>query len=300
MAKIVLAIDIGGSKIRGGLITKKGEIKKKIEEKTPNKGNSGRVLTKKILEIAEKLYNPSIIGIGVGSAGLLNLKKGIISNPTNIFFDKVEVVKPLRKKFSKKVTLLNDGSAGLLGEIYFGENKNCKNAVYITISSGIGGGVMVNGKLLFGKEGNAGEIGHMIVETKYNLPCSCEQGKNHWEAYCSGINLPRFLRIFSGLKIKKTEDIFSEARKGSVKVLNFLEEVGKINGQGISNVIAAYDPEIIIIGGAVFLENKKFLLPYLKKNIDNLLTPPKIIPASLKENAPLLGAAAAVFNKNVI
>jgi len=160
----------------------------------------------------------------------------------------------------------------------------------------------VDNHLLRGQNYNAAEIGRFIVDTKYNLLCGCKKGYGHWEGYCSGNNMPRFFkywlksnRIKKKYPVKTAKDIFDLAKKADKIILKFLEEVGQINARGISNVIIAYDPKIIIIGGAVFLNNKKFILPHIKKNIDKYLVPPKIIATPLKENTCLLGAAALVF-----
>ena len=141
-----------------------------------------------------------------------------------------------------------------------------------------------------------------MVDTEYNLPCSCQKGHGHWEAYASGNNIPKFFRVWKEKNHLETrfpsaaKDIFKAARKKDKVALKFMEEMGKINGRGISNVIAAYDPEIIILGGAVALGNGDLVLKYSKKYIDKFLRLPKIKITTLGENAPLLGAAAEIFS----
>jgi len=194
-----------------------------------------------------------------------------------------------------------------LGEKYFGAGKKYSTLVYITMSSGIGGGAIVNNCLLLGKDGNAAEIGHMHVDSEYNLKCSCGKGLGHWEAYASGNNIPKFFRAWllkngdsiSTMEIESpwtAKNIFDAARKKDKIALKFMEELGKINGRGLSNVIAAYNPEIIILGGAVVLNNSELVLEYAKKYIDKFLRWPSIKITTLGENAPLLGAAASVFH----
>ncbi|TSA44565.1 ROK family protein [bacterium] len=166
------------------------------------------------------------------------------------------------------------------------------------MSSGIGGGAIVNNCLLLGKDGNAAEIGHMHVGSEYNLKCSCGKGRGHWEAYASGNNIPKFFRAWAKSRhsMPKAADIFDAARKKNKTALRFMEELGKINGRGLSNVIAAYDPEIIVLGGAVALNNGDLVLKYANNYIDKFLRWPKLEITSLGENAPLLGAAASVFH----
>jgi len=300
MKNLVISVDIGASKLRVALITKKGIIIKKLESPMPKNPKNGKEITEKIIILIEELSsgfkNNSFLGIGIGSTGPINLKQGKLVNPTNIALKEIFLTKPLKKKFNLPVSLLNDCTCAAWGEKIFGKGKKYRNIFYISISSGIGGGAVIDNNLLIGKNGNATEVGHFTIETKYNLPCSCGQGKGHWESCCSGKNLPRFFKQWALLNkinnkynFKKAEEIFRLAKEKTIS--DFLKEMGNMNIKGILNIIVAYDPEIIILGGTVFLENKNIIFPYLKQRIKN----PPIVVTSLKENAPLLGAAALVF-----
>ena len=309
MKKAAIAIDLGATNLRVALISKKGKIIKKIKTKTPHQGKTGKVITDQLLKLVElivkfsKQIHSQALGIGISSIGPLNYKKGEIVNSPNIPFRRVPVVQPIKKKFKLPVYLYNDCTSAVWGEKHFGVGKKFKNIVYITISSGIGGGAIVDGHLLLGKSGSAAEIGHFKIDTKYNFPCGCKKGKGHWEGYCSGNNLPRFFKFwlktnkinFSTKNIKTSKDIFDLARRKEKIVLKFLEEIGRLNAAGINNVIVAYDPEIIVLGGSVVLYNKEFILPYFKRYIERFLKPPKITITSLKEDVVLFGAASLVF-----
>jgi len=301
-----LAVDLGATKIQSALISEGGEIIEKIKEETKKEGKDGKIITKQIISQLKRLIKKEseILGIGIGSIGPIDYKRGEIKNTPNLPFKKIPLISPLKKIFGLPVFLLNDCNAGVLGEKYFGAGKKFENLVYVTISSGIGGGAIVNGKLILGKGGNAVEIGHMIVETKYNLMCSCKKGKGHWEAYCSGNNLLRFFKVWlkeRKIKInrypKKAKEIFEMAKRGEKIAKEFLlKEVGKINAKAISNLIVAYDPELITLGGAVVLNNPEFILPPIEKYIDHFLPYlPKIKITPLKEDIILLGSAAFVF-----
>ncbi|MEA3453034.1 MAG: ROK family protein [Patescibacteria group bacterium] len=305
---LVIAVDLGASNLRIALVSKKGKILKSLIAKTPKKGTSGIVISKKIILLINAIISnqskKQILGIGIGSAGPLDYKSGKIFNSSNIPFKNIPLVEPLKKYFNLPVYLFNDCSAATWGEKTFGAGKKYKNLVYVSISSGIGSGAIVDNHFLIGHNHNATEVGHFIVDTKYSLLCSCKRGHGHWEGYCSGNNLVRFLKYWiksNNIKkkhsIKAAEDIFVLAKQKDKTILKFIEEVGRINARGISNVIVAYSPEMITLGGAVILNNKKFILPYIKKNIDKFLIPPKIIITPLKENIVLLGVAALVFSK---
>lgn len=306
MQEIAIAIDFGATNLRTALITKSGKIILKLKRKTPHKGKSGKIITDEIISLVEEMLKGKslikISGIGVSSIGPLNYKNGQVINSPNIPFSKVPLVNPLKKKFNLPVFLFNDCTAAVWGEKHFGLGKKFKNIVYITISSGIGGGAIVDDHLLFGKGGNAVEIGHLKIDTKYNFPCGCKKGKGHWEGYCSGNNLPRFFnfwlkknKINLDKKIKTSKEIFDLARKKNKIALNFLEEIGRFNAAGIGNVIVAYDPEIIILGGSVVLNNQEFILPYFKKYLEKYLPLPKITITHLGEDVTLFGAASLVF-----
>jgi len=307
--KIAISIDIGGTKIESALVSEKGKIIERIKEKTKKEGRNGKIIIEQIISQVKKLIKneEKILGIGIGSTGPLDTKKGEIKNPSNLPFKRIPLVYPLKRKFNLPVFLLNDCQAGVLGEKHFGAGKKIENLVYVTISTGIGGGAIVDGNLLLGKEGNAVEVGHMILETKYNLTCSCKRGKGHWEAYSSGKNLPKFFKTWLKEKKIKTEffpkrakEIFEMAKKGNKIAKEFLlKEVGRINAKAISNLMVSYAPELITLGGKVVLNNPEFILPPIQKYTDRFLPYlPKIKITPLKEDIVLLGCAAFVFLKN--
>ena len=306
MKKATIAIDLGATNLRVALISKRGKCFKKIQSKTPKKGVSPQIIVAEIIRLIQIILQDTkanLKGACVSVAGPVDYQKGEVVNPPNIPFKRIPIVKPLSKFLKLPVLLYNDCNAAVWGEKHFGVGKKFKNIVYITISSGIGGGAIVDGHLLLGKSGSAAEIGHFKIDTKYNFPCGCKKGKGHWEGYCSGNNLPHFFKFwlktnkinFSTKNIKTSKDIFDLARRKEKIVLKFLEEIGRLNAAGINNVIVAYDPEIIVLGGSVVLYNKEFILPYFKKYIERFLKVPKITITPLKEDVVLFGAASLVF-----
>ncbi|MFA5925945.1 MAG: ROK family protein [Parcubacteria group bacterium] len=304
---LAIAVDIGGTNLRTAIVDEKGKIIAKTVTKTIQKGKNGQVVAEQvILEIKKLILRAELLervkGIGVSFAGPIDYKRGSGVNPPNMNFSYVPLVGPLKKLFKLPIMMINDCNAGALGEKYFGSGKKFSNLVYVTISSGIGGGAIINGNLLLGKGGNASEVGHMTVETQYNLLCTCKKGRGHWEAYASGNNMPKFFKIWAKKNnleaelLSEAKDIFEAAERKDGIALKFMDELGKINGRGFSNVIAAYDPELIVLSGALALNNGNLMLKYAKNNIDNFLGTPEIKISSLGENAPFLGAAASIFS----
>jgi len=314
----VIAVDLGGTNVRVALVSETGEIIKKVVSKTKTEGRSQLVIaddiTEKIRQLTTTQERNEISGIGISSAGPIDLRKGILFNPPNISFPSVPLVQPIQESLGLPVYLINDCRAGVLGETSFGAGKGCENVVYITISTGIGGGAVINGKLLLGRDGNASEIGHFCVDTRYGIRCGCGN-YGHWEGYASGKNIPHFFRRWCELEAHTdvsfdcttSESIFAAAKNSDPLALRFIEALGKINGRGISNVLVAYNPEIIILDGAVVQHNQNYIVPYLKKNIEHYLTVPETRVSTLEGLAPLLGASVVArgyetelisFNRN--
>ncbi len=188
----VIAVDLGGTNVRVALVSETGGIIKKIVVRTKTEGSSQLVIADDITEKIRQLTSPEerkeIRGIWISSAGPIDLREGLLLNPPNISFPSIPLVQPIRESLSLPVYLINDCRAGVLGETCFGAGKGCENVVYITISTGIGGGAVINGKLLLGRDGNASEIGHFCVDTRYSIRCGCGN-YGHWEGYASGKNI---------------------------------------------------------------------------------------------------------------
>lgn len=312
MKPYALAVDLGATNVRTALISSDGRIIHKIKNLTPKQGKSGRVISDAIAKMIGLLLaahpdikRTDIAGIGISSMGPLDYRRGGPIHSPNIPFDFVPLVTPLRNIFSLPVYLYNDANAAVMGEQYFGAGKKKKNLVYVTISTGIGAGVIIDNNLLLGKSGNAAEIGHTAVDSSYQLPCTCKKGMGHWEGYASGRNIPRFFHVWAKTKNKtidamprEAKDIFDRANAGNTRTLNFLDELHRINARAISNIIVAYDPELITIGGSVMLENAPLLLGGIRTYVDTYLPLPEIRVTKLGQDIGLLGAAAVVFKQS--
>jgi glucokinase len=199
-----------------------------------------------------------------------------------------------------------------LGEKWFGDAKSIDNFVYVTLSTGIGAGAYVDNKLLLGKDGNACEVGHLVIDFEGRLQCGC--GKwGHWEAYCSGRNIPNFARYWIKKRELEREDnpivevalskkltskqLFDFAKKEDKLALEMVEEIGRLNAMGIANLINAYDPSLITVGGGLALNNEELILKPIQQWVGaytrNRL--PTIKLTSLKEKVVLYGTIARVF-----
>jgi len=320
-----IAIDQGSTYTRAALIDDEYHIISKIKEDSTREGNGAvcrqiEGMINSILGNITHEQQEKVRGIGVASFGVIDMKGGaIIIGGTDRPLEYIPLVKLLSTKFNFPVYVLNDCIAGVIGEHEFGDGKGLDNLVYITISSGIGCGVYVDGRPIFGKDGNAHQIGHITIDYQGQLKCSCNK-YGHWEAYCAGERIPNLIklkfeilnedRIRNSLLYKIVEGDFSkldsktffEAAKAQDDLsLEIIDEIGKLNAIGFANVINVYDPSLITVGGTVVMKNKDLIIKPLKKYIGDyvLNRMPKIKMTMLGEDICLYGAAAIVFNPDL-
>ncbi|HPM53346.1 MAG TPA: ROK family protein [Methanoculleus sp.] len=300
----VIAVDLGGTNLRAALIdSADATILAHTAAPTPASGPSGDAITAAIIDRIETLLasapGENATAIGVASAGPLDLDRGWVVNSPNIAFPVVEIVEPLSERFDLPVALINDARAGVLGEWWAGAARGSDNVVYVTLSTGIGGGAVVNGRLLLGATGNAGEIGHIPVDTRYNLTCGCGY-KGHWEAYASAKNLPGFFAAWRkeadvrdvAFDAGSTRAILEAVREEDPVALAFMEALGQVNARGVSAVIVAYNPDIIVFDGPLARYHGDIVIRHMEPYIDRYLALPRLAVSELGGRSPLLGAAA--------
>ena len=238
--------------------------------------------------------------------------------PTNIPYDFIPLVEPLEDAFHLPTYLLNDCSTAVMGERFFGAGKEHENLAYITLSTGIGGGIYVDGHLLVGKDGNATEIGHFTIDYEGRLMCGCGK-RGHWEAYCSGNGIPNYVRLLlsrkrperfensllmqsiSGDLDRLTAKILYDcAKTGDPLALELVDKIGVLNSIGFACVVDAYDPSLITVGGSIALRNENLVIDpirrYIKEHARNRVPEIKITP--LRDDVVLYGALAMVFHSD--
>ncbi|MGB9729987.1 MAG: ROK family protein [Thermoprotei archaeon] len=311
-----IGIDIGASNIRIALANSGGRIISKVVESTPKSGNNlaiPKLISSMINTILQEnsISLNEILGIGIGSIGPIDLNRGIILKTANLPFKKIPLVSYFKNHFNTNVILVNDCVAGVIGEHIFGAGKMHENLVYITISTGIGAGVYVDGKPLIGKDGNAHEVGHMIVDPKGKLTCGCG-GKGHWEAYSSGSGIPKLVKLILSKKDKNqikeslllrltnniekidAKTVYEAAKLNDKLALEIIEQINKYNIIGFANIINVYDPSLITVGGSITLNNPDLVLNPIRQNVKKYIInrPPEIMLTPLGEDVVLYGAIA--------
>ncbi|MCX6649210.1 MAG: ROK family protein [Candidatus Bathyarchaeota archaeon] len=302
----LVAVDIGATNIRVAVGDGKSLIAKRVEATDRLNGAEGVPR-----QIAKMIRNLGVepAAIGVGSIGPLDTKKGAIGATPNFAFKHIPIVAPLGVEFGVPVQIMNDCNAGVIGEHLYGAGRGLDNIFYVTLSTGLGGGAIVDGNPLNGKDGNAPEIGHLTLDPDSELVCGCGC-RGHWEGYCSGANIPNFARILlrnrdleGGLLLKMVEGdlgkltsemIFDAAKKRDGDALYVVDEVGKVNAVGFANIVNAFDPELITIGGSVALNNPDLVVEPIRKGIDKHLInrKPEIRLTPLGADVVLFGGLA--------
>lgn len=314
-----IGADLGGTRVRAVLSDEKGNFLEKTVQQVDKR--SARSISRQIARLAchlcekHRVDTKTIKGIGIASAGPLSMQKGELVHPPNLPFDRVPLTKPITEELNLPTCLINDCAGAALGERAFGAAKGLDNFVYITISTGIGAGVIENGTLLLGKDGNGHEVGHFVIDCAGKLVCGCGR-RGHWEAYCSGRNIPNYVRMRLKDAPEKTlresflfkrvggdfsklaaADLFAAARQGDDLSLELVGDIGVLNAMGFASVINAYDPSLITVGGTVVLKNKKIVLSPIKKHVGDysINRVPKIAVTPLGSDVVLFGAVATAI-----
>lgn len=314
--RYVVGIDVGGTKIAACLMDEEGKMPGRATFPTlaseGPKAVIGRI-KQSFFEVLKQgqIEQNQVAALGIGMPGPLDTKKGIVKNTPNLpgWID-IPLLQILKSEINLPMVLENDANAAALGENLYGAGKGIDNFVYITISTGIGGGVVLNGRLFKGQDGNAAEIGHMTIN--FDGPrCGCGN-QGCWEAYASGTALARFARekIAAGeaTKIKeltgeeniKAEHVFAAAKKGDKFALELIEKEGFYLGVGLANVVNAYNPKRIAIGGGLTHEWNMFydrMMQVMREralgaSIEGL----EVVKAALSKDVGVIGAAAVAWS----
>ncbi len=293
-----IGVDVGGTNIKAALVDKDGRIKRKIKVKTDAARGKSVVLDKiiKCIEaVSFGIEKKELVGIGIGVPGIIDRKKGrIIMLPNIPGFENFSLAARIRKKFGMPVLIENDASCVVLAEYLFGAGKGAKNLVCLTLGTGIGGGIIIDGKLYHGR-GNAGEIGHITAEPK-GIRCSC----GNYGCSEEYISTKAFRRLAKKVKLGVTEpaDIEKLARNGNTKALRVYSEIGRHLGLLLSDLVKVLDPKLILLGGGIAKSGNLILTPAKKELRKRVyFTPPKIRLAALGEWGGAIGSASMFLRK---
>ncbi|WEK49083.1 MAG: ROK family protein [Candidatus Kaistia colombiensis] len=314
MTRAALAIDLGGTELRAAVVEATGRVAAFAAIPTDAQGGPDAVIAQMVALLAQvRAETPAadIVGLGVGAPGPLDPDAGIVVDaPTLLGWRNVPLAAILAERLGVAVELENDANAAALGEWRFGAGQGTRSMVFITVSTGLGGGVIVDGHLLHGRRGLAGEIGHMTISDRPER-CSCG-GIGCWEAFASGTALAREatklaaaggapeLKRLAGSGPVTGRHVAEAARQGDAPALKLLDDEARWLGVGLANLLHLYSPERLILGGGV-----GSLLPMMQERIEHTIreramSPFRDVPvvgAALGRNAGLVGAASLMLQE---
>ncbi|MGL5477693.1 MAG: ROK family protein [Clostridium sp.] len=304
----VVGVDLGGTKISTALANLEGKVSN-INVIPTNAHEGEEKVLQRIIENIEFVINDSNIdisevkAIGIGSPGPLDAEKGIIISTPNLPFKDFNLVKPLNEKFNVPVYLDNDANVAAIGEYMLGAGKGTKNMVYFTVSTGVGGGAVLNGQIYRGNTSNALEIGHTTV-APFGPRCGCGN-IGCLEAVSSGTAIGRRGQEAARTKVETSLknydevtsfEVFTEAKKGDKVAMDIIDEALTYLGIGIANAVSIFDPEMIVIGGGVTQAGDivfdKVREVVNKRCFTAMAESTKILPAGLGTDAGVVGAVA--------
>lgn len=303
-----LGLDVGGTNIRAAIATGATDIVSRSSTSTPRNSDGGDV-TDRILRLVERVCREAgispdeVSAAGIGSIGPIDRDAGAVVDPSNVLGTggRIELVRPLRELLhTDSVALHNDAVCGAIAERRFSDSAT-ENMVYLTMSTGIGAGVIVDGTVLSGNGGNAAEVGHLTLDPTERMECGCGRG-GHWEAYCGGANIPdyaAYLRretgVETGLPVTAAEftaaDVFDAAGEDELADL-VVGRIGRWNTIGVANVVHAFAPSYIAVGGAVALNNPDAILDPIHAALSDrvLIDVPELGLSDLGDDVVLCGA----------
>jgi len=315
MQQIAIGIDLGGTQVRAALVDERGSLVARREELTHANAGPHHILSQ-IRMLSDELLGtviPSdVVGIGVSAPGPIDTVSGIAASiPTLSGFADFPLRAELQKSFPFPVSLEHDGIAAAIGEWTFGAGKGVDNLIYVTVSTGIGGGVVADGRVLRGRKGMAAHIGHMSVVPDGEL-CPCGN-RGCFEAYGSGTAFTRRARARAAECSETTlggtgedihsRDVFAAARAGDALANKLIDEEAEILGRGFTSLIHIFSPDMMVMGGGLSNEFER-LQPGIQGYINQWAMPGfkdvKVRRAALGQNSGLIGSAAlAFFAKNI-
>ncbi|QHW31954.1 ROK family glucokinase [Paenibacillus rhizovicinus] len=311
--KIVVGVDIGGTSIKVGICNIEGELLHTYEGPTEVEKGSD-VVCENIAAYARLIVEQStfewdqVEGVGIGIAGFLDIPRGFVHKSVNLFFDNVPLKDILEEKLGKKVLVNNDANVAALGEAWAGAGRGISDCVCYTLGTGVGGGVIINGKIVEGSKGMAGELGHMaIVPDLEAIQCNCGN-KGCLETVSSATGIIRMAKdavergdrtSLSFVENIMAKDVIDAAKAGDEVAARIVNRAAFYLGKSMATVSVVLNPQRFIIGGGVSKAGE-FLFEQIREVFrkaapDMAQVGVEIVPAILGNDAGVVGAAGLII-----
>ena len=312
--KYCFGVDIGGTTVKLGLFTAGGEIvdKWEIKTRTENQGEAvlpdiAEALNAKLAE--KKIGRDEVEGIGVGVPAPVDAE-GVVQNTANLGWGYKEVKREMEELSGMRAEIGNDANVAALGEMWLGAGKGRKNIIMVTLGTGVGGGIIIDGKPLVGAHGAGGEIGHLCVNYEETDHCGCGN-TGCLEQYASATGITRLANIrlakddtssvLRGQEVS-AKTVFDAVKAEDAVAKEIAEEFGKYLGHAMANLAAVADPSAIVIGGGVSKAGE-VLIEYVEKNFKERAffanKDTEFVLATLGNDAGICGAAKLILDSQV-
>lgn len=300
---MILGIDIGGTNIKFGVVTDDYQVVKKYSIPTGADRGDLAIVADIIRQAKEIQEEYTFDCIGIGSPGDVDYEKGICVRAGNLPYNNTPIAAMVSEATGLPVYLANDATAAMYGEIYAGVGKQYPNMVMVTLGTGVGGGIAIDGKPYLGHNGRAGEVGHMII--KYDgLPCGCGQ-VGCYEQYASVTALIRITEEAAkahpdSMLAKLTQcgtsgySAFNAKEKGCPVGAAVVDQYAENIATGLKGLINIFQPDAIVFGGAISAQEENLLAPVREK----VGVPVNLVISALQNDAGVIGAAVVADKAN--
>lgn len=312
MDRKVIGVDIGGTTVKMGIFSDDGELLDKWEIPTRTEDNGVKILPDIAASIKEKLGtddpdSSKVLGIGISVPGPVD-DNGIVHKCVNLGWGEFDIDEEMKKYINVPVFAGNDANAAALGEAWKGGGKGCRNVVVVTLGTGVGGGIIVNGKVLSGYLGAGGEIGHIHIDDDETEKCGCGNC-GCLEQYASATGIARLARrrlaeddkpsSIRGAQSMNAKVVFDAVKEKDPLAMEVAERFGEILGKGLSCVADVVNPEVFVIGGGVSKAGKvviDYIEKYYTKYVFHGSRGTRFALATLGNDAGIYGSAKLVID----
>lgn len=304
--KYGFGIDLGGTTVKIAYFEEDGTMLEKWEIPTVTADGGKQILPDIAASIREymnanHISDADILGLGIGVPGPVNAK-GVVNKCVNLGWGVFNISEELSSLTGFPVKAGNDANVAALGEFWKGGGQGCDNMVFVTLGTGVGGGIVVEGNLLHGAHGSGAEIGHICVNPEETVPCNCGNF-GCVEQYCSATGIVRLAKQYlaesdaatslRGIGNLTCKDVFDAAKAGDEAANTILDKVYRYMGLFLGNVCSTVNPEVVVIGGGVSKAGDmlvKGIEPYFHKHVFHAAGNARFTMASLGNDAGAYGA----------
>ena len=305
---LVVAADLGGTHLRVATVDRSGRIHSRFKQNTPHAGSFDEIVRAIVRAARECESHGAMTGavgaVGVAVPGTVDAVRGLVIRAPNVScLDGFSLGAALEGELKRPVVLENDANAAALGEMWLGAARDRRSIICVTLGTGVGGGIVLDGKLWRGGDGSAGEIGHMSIDPFAGTPCPCG-GRGCLEVYASATAIVRMaleeLPRYPGSALQPgaeltSEKIYRAGLAGDELALEIFHRMGVYLGIGLANLVNILNPEVIVVGGGVVngweLFEKQMHQKVAERAFPSPVTGVKILQAKCGDDAGLLGAA---------